>query len=92
MNKFDIPTMDMSDKEWEQNLKEAQERFHNALQNEEALVVPTEQTKELAKIIFSDDLEKYRQVNGSLNDEGSKIFCQRVNDYLDKKGSGVNEL
>ena len=37
------------------------------------------------RIIFSDDLEKYRQVNGSLNDEGSKIFCQRVKDYLDKK-------
>lgn len=39
----------------------------------------------LDRIIFSDDLEKYRQVNGSLNDEGSKIFCQRVKDYLDKK-------
>lgn len=37
------------------------------------------------RIIFSDDLEKYRQVNGSLNDEGSKIFCQRVKDYLNKK-------
>ena len=62
MNKFDIPTMDISDKEWKQNLKEAQERFHNALQNEEALVVPTEQTKELAKIIFSDK-EKGSGVN-----------------------------
>ena len=62
MNKFDIPTMDISDKEWEQNLKEAQERFHNALQNEEALVVPTEQTKELMKIIFSDK-EKGSGVN-----------------------------
>lgn len=62
MNKFDIPTMDMSDKKWEQNLKEAQERFHNALQNEEVLAVPTEQTKELMKIIFSDK-EKGSGVN-----------------------------
>ncbi len=59
MKKFNIPTMDISDKEWEQNLKEAQERFHNALHNEEALVVPTEQTKELAKIIFSDKKRKW---------------------------------
>ena len=54
MNKFNIPTMDISDKEWEQNLKEFHKRLHNELQNEEAMIVPTKQTKELAKIIFSD--------------------------------------
>lgn len=54
MNKFNIPTMDISDKEWEQNLKEFHKRLHNELQNEEAIIVPTEQTKELVKIIFND--------------------------------------
>ena len=39
----------------------------------------------LDRIIFSDDLEKYRQVNGFLNDKGNEIFCKRVNDYLDNK-------
>jgi len=62
MNKFDIPTMDISDKEWEQRGKEWEQNFHNALHNEEALVIPTEQTKELAKIIFSDK-EKGSGVN-----------------------------
>jgi hypothetical protein len=62
MNKFNIPTMDISDKEWEQNLKEFHKKLHNELQNEEAGVVPTEQTKELAKIIFSDK-EKGSGVN-----------------------------
>lgn len=37
------------------------------------------------RIIFNDDLEKYRQVNGCLNDKGNKIFSKRVNDYLDEK-------
>ena len=50
MNKFDIPTMDISDKEWEQNLKEFHKKIHNGLQNEEARVVPTEQTKELTNL------------------------------------------
>lgn len=54
MNKFNIPTMDISDKEWKQNLKEFHKRLHNELQNEEAMIVPTKQTKELAKIIFND--------------------------------------
>ena len=62
MNKFNIPKMDISDKEWEQNLKEFHKRIHNGLQNEETRVVPTEQTKELAKIIFSDK-EKGSGVN-----------------------------
>ena len=52
-------------------------------------IEPTEQSKkianELSEIIFSDDLEKYRQVNGSLNDEGSKIFSERIKSYLDNK-------
>ena len=39
------------------------------------------------RIIFSDDLEKYRQVNGFLNDKGNEIFSKRVKDYLDKKRS-----
>ena len=54
-------------------------------------IEPTEQSKKIAqeiikKMIYSDDLEKYRQVNGSLNDEGSKIFCQRIKNYLESKG------
>jgi hypothetical protein len=54
-------------------------------------IEPTEQSKiitqEIAKkIIYSDDLEKYRQVNGSLNDEGRKIFSERVKNYLGSKG------
>ena len=59
MNKFDIPTMDISDKEWKQNLKEFHKRIDNELQTREAWVVPTEQTKELAKIIFSDKKRKW---------------------------------
>lgn len=46
-----------------------------------------DECKDFDEIVYSDDLEKYRQVNGSLNDKGNKIFCQRVNRYLDKKGS-----
>lgn len=83
------PIMEVSDKEYKKNLEEYVVKVTNEDGSE--IIVPSEQTKKLAKIIFSDDLEKYRQVNGSLNDEGSKIFCQRINDYLDKKGSGVNE-
>ena len=54
-------------------------------------IEPTEQSKIIAqeiakKIIYSDDLEKYRQVNGSLNDEGKKIFSERVKNYLESKG------
>lgn len=55
-------------------------------EKDKEMVVPTEQTKKLSKIIFSDDLEKYRQVNGSLNDEGNKIFSKRINEYLESKG------
>ena len=36
-------------------------------------------------IYNNDDLEKYRQVNGILNDEGQRIFCNRINAYLDQK-------
>lgn len=43
------------------------------------------------RIIFSDDLEIYRQVNGSLNDKGNKIFSKRVNDYLDNKRRNKND-
>lgn len=42
------------------------------------------------RIIFSDDLEKYRQANGFLNDKGNEIFCKRVNDYLDKLEENKN--
>lgn len=54
-------------------------------------IEPTEQSSIIAneitkKILYSDDLEKYRQVNGILNDEGSKIFNERVKAYLDKEG------
>lgn len=54
-------------------------------------IEPTEQSKKIAqeitkKMIYSDDLEKYRQVNGSLNDEGNKIFSKRINKYLESKG------
>lgn len=52
-------------------------------------IKPAEQSKkitsELEKIIFSDDLEQYRQVNGSLNNEGNKIFSERVKKYLNNK-------
>lgn len=44
-----------------------------------------DECKAFDELVFSDDLEKYRQVNGFLNDKGNKIFCQRVNNYLDKK-------
>ena len=83
MNKFNIPKLEISDKEMLENL----EKYCYIGEQGEEYIVPNEQTKELEKIIFSDDIEKYRQVNGLLNDEGSKIFCQRVNDYLDNKGS-----
>ena len=46
-----------------------------------------DECEDFDKIVYSDDLEKYRQVNGFLNDKGNKIFCQRVHNYLDKKGS-----
>ena len=54
-------------------------------------IEPTEQSKKIAeeitkKMIYSDDLEKYRQVNGSLNDEGNKIFSKRIINYLESKG------
>lgn len=54
-------------------------------------IEPTEQSKIIVqeivkKIIYSDDLEKYRQVNGALNDEGRKIFSERVKNYLESKG------
>ena len=54
-------------------------------------IEPTEQSKKIAqeiakKMIYSDDLEKYRQVNGCLNDEGNKIFSKRINEYLESKG------
>lgn len=44
----------MIKEEWKQNLKEFHKKLHNELQNEEAIIVPTKQTKELAKIIFND--------------------------------------
>ena len=75
--------MEVSDKEYKKNLEEYIVKVTNEDGSE--IIVPNDISKELEKIIFSDDLEKYRQANGSLNDEGSKIFCQRVNDYLDKK-------
>lgn len=39
----------------------------------------------MKQIYNNDDLEKYRQVNGILNDEGQRIFCDRINAYLDQK-------
>ena len=53
-------------------------------------IEPTEQSKKIAqeiakKIIFSDDLEQYRQVNGNLNKKGQKLFSERINAYLDSK-------
>ena len=55
MKRFNIPRMEISDKEYEQNLKEHVDTVCN--QNGEECVVPSEQTKKLAKIMFSDDLE-----------------------------------
>lgn len=77
------PIMEVSDKEYKKNLEEYVAKDTN--EDVSGIIVPNDISRQLAKIIFSDDLEKYRQVNGSLNDEGNKIFCQRVNDYLDKK-------
>ena len=51
MKKFNIPRMETSDKEYEQNLKKYVDTICNP--NGEECIVPTEQTKELAKIIFS---------------------------------------
>ena len=51
---------------------------------------PTEQAKKIANeitksVIYSDDLEQYRCVNGSLSDLGNKIFSERINIYLNNK-------
>ena len=53
-------------------------------------IEPTEQSKKIAKklakrLIYSDDLEQYRQVNGKLNRKGQKLFRERINTYLDSK-------
>jgi len=38
------------------------------------------------KIInLREGLDEYRNVDGSLNKEGQKIFCERVNKYLEEK-------
>mgnify|MGYP003466621075 FL=1 len=53
-------------------------------------IKPTEQAKKIANeitksVIYSDDLEQYRCVNGSLSDLGNKIFSERINIYLNNK-------
>ena len=42
--------------------------------------------------IIQDGLDKYRKVDGSLTEEGNRMFCERVKKYLDNKEEDKDKI